>query len=153
IGGFQLLADARNPTAIRALRERKSRPEKPFAVMFPSLAAAQLGCEVNDLEERLLLSAEAPIVILHRRGAELAHGVAPGNPRLGVMLPYSPLHHLLMQELSFPIVATSGNISDEPICIDEWEALERLEGVADLFLVHNRPIVRHVDDSIVQVVA
>src|SRR6202035_5383858 len=78
---------------------------------------------------------------LHR----LAEAVAPRNPNLGVMLPYSPLHHLLMRELSFPVVATSGNLSDEPICIDEHEALQRLRGIADLFLVHDRPIVRHVD--------
>ena len=82
----------------------------------------------------------------------MAEAVAPRNPNLGVMLPYSPLHHLLMRELSFPIVATSGNLSDEPICIDEHEALQRLHGIADLFLVHDRPIVRHVDDSIVRVI-
>jgi hydrogenase maturation protein HypF len=77
--------------------------------------------------------------------------VAPGNPCLGVMLPYTPLHHLLLAELGFPVIATSGNLSDEPICTDEHEALERLRGIADVFLVHNRPIVRHVDDSIVRV--
>ena len=77
--------------------------------------------------------------------------MAPGNPNLGVMLPSNPLHHLLMAELGFPVVATSGNLSDEPICTDEREALERLGGIADVFLVHNRPIVRHVDDSIVRV--
>ena len=82
--------------------------------------------------------------------AHLAKSIAPGNPNLGVMLPYTPLHHLLMRELNFPIVATSGNLSDEPICIDEAEALKRLRGIADYFLVHNRPIVRHVDDSIVR---
>ena len=80
-----------------------------------------------------------------------SNSVAPGNPYLGVMLPYTPLHHLLLAELGFPVVATSGNLSDEPICTDEREALERLRGIADVFLVHNRPIVRHVDDSIVRV--
>jgi hydrogenase maturation protein HypF len=101
-----------------------------------------------------LLSPEAPIVLLKRittRKIEIANSVAPGNPYLGVMLPYSPLHHLLMAELNFPIIATSGNLADEPICTDSREALERLRGIADLFLVHNRPIVRHVDDSIVRV--
>jgi hydrogenase maturation protein HypF len=126
--------------------------------MFPTLAAAQGECEISPLEERLLLSPESPIVLLRRGFAgdpcfsNIAESVAPRNPYLGVMLPYTPLHHLLMAELGFPIVATSANRSDEPICTDEHEALERLRGIADLFLVHNRPILRHVDDSIARVV-
>ena len=106
------------------------------------------------MEERLLRSPEAPIVLL-RRGTrdDLAASIAPGNPYLGVMLPYTPLHHLLMLELGMPVVATSGNVSDEPICIHEQEAILRLRGIADVFLVHNRPIVRHVDDSVVRVMA
>jgi hydrogenase maturation protein HypF len=156
------------------LRERKHREEKPLALMFPSLESIKAECEVSPLEERLLRSPEAPIVLLRRIHLitptdeksqrmqnkknksvgtfhPLADSVAPNNPFLGIMLPYTPLHHLLMAELGFPVVATSGNLSDEPICIDEHEALERLGGIADVFLVHNRPIVRHVDDSIVRV--
>ncbi len=155
IGGYQLLVDARNPTAIARLRERKRREEKPFALMYPSLQAIASDCRVSVLEERLLLSPQSPIVLLERHSTpsslSLAAMVAPGNPYLGVMLPYSPLHHLLMHALQFPIVATSGNLSDEPICIHEAEALERLGGIAEAFLVHDRPIVRHVDDSIVRV--
>jgi hydrogenase maturation protein HypF len=164
IGGFQLIVDARNRRAVVRLRERKHREEKPFALMYPSLDAVRADCEVSELEERSLLSPESPIVLVKRdhwagqangsasRLHQLAEAVAPRNPNLGVMLPYSPLHHLLMRELSFPIVATSGNLSDEPICIDEHEALQRLHGITDLFLVHDRPIVRHVDDSIVRVI-
>lgn len=122
--------------------------------MFPNLADAKLACEVSDLEERVLLSPESPIVLLRRRlPAEIAPSVAPKNPFLGVMLPYTPLHHLLMSELGSPVVATSGNLSDEPICIDEHEAIERLQRVEDRFLVHDRPILRQVDDSIVRVLA
>ena len=111
-------------------------------------------CEVSPLEERLLRSPEAPIVLLKKIGnrqSAISNSVAPGNPNLGVMLPSNPLHHLLVAELGLPVVATSGNLSDEPICTDEREALERLGSIADVFLVHNRPIVRHVDDSIVRV--
>lgn len=158
IGGFHLLVDARNDTAVRRLRERKHREEKPFALMFPSLESVKKNCEVSPLEERLLRSPEAPIVLV-RRGpssilhfpSSISHNIAPNNPNLGVMLPSNPLHHLLMAELGFPVVATSGNLSDEPICTDQFEAFGRLRDIADLFLVHNRPIVRHMDDSIVRV--
>jgi hydrogenase maturation protein HypF len=165
LGGFQLIVDARNDAAVLRLRERKHREEKPFALMYPSLDAVRVDCEILALEERLLLSPESPIVLVGRarraRRADglpllrdpyqLAESIAPGNPNLGVMLPYSPWHHLLMRELNFPIVATSGNLSDEPICIDEREALQRLHAIADVFLVHDRPIVRHVDDSVIRV--
>jgi hydrogenase maturation protein HypF len=154
IGGFHLIADARNEKAVHLLRQRKHRDEKPLALMFPSLETVKCVCKVSPLEERLLLSPEAPIVLLSRIGvekSEIANSVAPGNPNLGVMLPYSPLHHLLMAQLNFPIIATSGNLSDEPICTDQHEAIVRLRGIADVFLIHNRPIVRHVDDSIVRV--
>jgi hydrogenase maturation protein HypF len=154
LGGFHLMTDARNDQAVRRLRERKQREEKPFALMFPSLESIKAECEVSPLEERLLRSSEAPIVLLRQirnPKSEIRNSCAPGNPCLGVMLPYTPLHHLLMAELGFPVVATSGNLSDEPICTDEHEALERLGRIADVFLVHNRPIVRHVDDSIVRV--
>ena len=153
LGGFQLMVDARNHQAVQGLRERKHREEKPLALMYPSLEAAARDCEIGDLEARLLTSPEAPIVLLYKIVGEsdIAPVVAPGNPYLGLMLPYTPLHHLLMAEVGFPVVATSGNLSDEPICIDECEALERLGGISELFLVHNRPIVRHVDDSIVRI--
>jgi hydrogenase maturation protein HypF len=155
IGGFHLLADARNETAVRLLRERKHREEKPFALLFPTLESLQAVCEVSLLEERLLRSPEAPIVLLKKisnQQSAIGNSVAPGNPNLGAMLPSNPLHHLLMAELGFPVIATSGNLSDEPICTDEHEALARLAVIADGFLVHNRPIVRHLDDSIVRVV-
>ncbi len=159
IGGFQLMVDARPDAAGKRLRECKHREEKPFALMFPSLESVKAVCEVSPLEERLLRSPEAPIVLLRRPRQsqisnfkfQIASGVAPGNPTLGGMLPSNPLHHLLMAELGFPVIATSGNLSDEPICTDEREALERLGDIADAFLVHNRPIVRHVDDSVVRV--
>jgi hydrogenase maturation protein HypF len=152
LGGFHLMAAAQNDSAIRALRERKQREEKPFALMFPSLVMAKRFCEISSLEKRLLRSPEAPIVLLDRlRSPALSPLIAPNNPCLGVMLPCTPLHHLLMAQLQFPVVATSGNASDEPICTDETEAVKRLYGIADVFLVHNRPIVRHVDDSVVRV--
>jgi hydrogenase maturation protein HypF len=159
IGGFQLIADARNEEMIRRLRERKRREEKPFALMFPSIEAVRGNCSVGGLEEQLLLSPAAPIVLLRKLPGEtqarfpIAPAVAPRNPYLGVMLPFSPLHHLLLRALGFPVVATSGNVSDESICTDEREALERLREIADAFLVHNRPIARHMDDSVVRVMA
>jgi hydrogenase maturation protein HypF len=157
LGGFHLVVDARNDAAVRRLRDVKAREEKPFALMFPTLAAVAAACDIGDREARLLTSPEAPIVLLRRRGspaaARIADSVAPANPSLGVMLPYTPLHHLLLADLDFPVVATSGNRSDEPICTDEREAVERLRGLADVLLVHDRPIARHVDDSIVRVAA
>ncbi len=156
IGGFHLMADARDDAAVRTLRERKHREEKPLAVMYPRLFSVRGDCEVSGAEERLLSSPESPIVLLQRKPhtrSGLSSLIAPRNPCIGAMLPYTPLHHLLFDDLDFPVVATSGNLSDEPICIDEHEAVERLRGIADCFLVHNRPIVRHADDSIVRVVA
>ncbi len=153
LGGFHLICDARDEAAVRRLRERKFREEKPFAVMVPSFLQAKQICEISGLEERLLNSPEAPIVLLKRReGILLASAVAPGNPQVGVLLPYTPLHHLLMLELGFPVIATSGNLTDEPLAIDEREALKRLKGIADIFLVHDRPISRRVDDSVTRVV-
>lgn len=152
LGGFHLLVDARDEDAVRRLRRRKAREEKPFAVMAPSLAWVKTACSVSPLEERLLAAPESPIVLLDRQaGSPVAPGVAPGNPSLGVMLPYTPLHHILLREVGFPLVATSGNLSDEPICTDEQEALERLQEITDYFLVHDRPIARHVDDSVARV--
>ena len=173
LGGFHLVVDARRDDAVARLRAAKRREEKPFALMYPSIEAVRADCEVSPAEARLLESPESPIVLLRKRGGaaarhaacgdgpsaagragiSVADAVAPGNPTLGVMLPYTPLHHLLLADLGFPVVATSGNVSDEPICTDEAEAVSRLRGMADLFLVHNRPIARHVDDSVVRVVA
>ncbi len=154
LGGFHLVVDARNAAAVAELRGRKMREEKPFALMYPTIDAVRAECVVSDLEERLLLSPESPIVLLRRSqapGTGVAGNVAPGVPELGAMLPYTPLHHLLLRDLGFPIVATSGNLSDEPICTDERDALDRLAAIADLFLVHDRPIARHVDDSVARV--
>ncbi|WP_309735002.1 carbamoyltransferase HypF [Chamaesiphon sp. OTE_75_metabat_556] len=155
LGGFQLIVDARNDVAVKRLRDRKHRPDKPLAVMFPSIDRVHEYCQVNPLAADLLQSANAPIVLLPVRERSLftlSASIAPRNPYLGVMLPYTPLHHLLLAELGFPVVATSGNRSGEPICIDETQALQTLAGIADVFLVHNRPIVRPVDDSIVQII-
>jgi hydrogenase maturation protein HypF len=151
LGGFHLMVEARHSGSVARLRHRKHRPEKPFAVMYPSLAAVQEECEVSPVEKRLLQAPEAPIVLLKHRTA-VDSVVAPGNPYLGVMLPYTPLHHLLLRAIDGPVVATSGNRTEEPICIDEHEALQRLVDIADLFLVHDRPIVRRVDDTVIQVV-
>jgi hydrogenase maturation protein HypF len=149
LGGFHLMVDARNGEALARLRERKPRHAKPFAVMARDLEQVMALCDVSDADAALLTSPESPIVLLQRRpGAPISDQVAPGNPNLGIMLPYTPLHHLLLRELDFPVVATSGNLADEPICTDEEEAMIRLGGIAEAFLVHDRPIVRHVDDSV-----
>lgn len=154
LGGFHLMVLAGDEAAVQRLRDRKRRGAKPFALMAPALAAVRRVCEVDELEQRALESPEAPIVLLHSKTTAkagiVAPATAPGNPWLGVMLPSNPLHHLLMAELGQFVVATSGNLSDEPICTDEHEALTRLAGIADHYLVHDRPIVRHVDDSIVR---
>jgi hydrogenase maturation protein HypF len=155
LGGFHLMVDARNEEAVRELRRRKHREEKPFAMMYPSMDHIRIDCETSDAEDELLRSMASPIVLLRRKpgAGAVCPSVAPRNPYLGIMLPYTPLHHLLMRELGFPIVATSGNLSDEPICIDNDEALERLGGIADAFLLHDRPIARPMDDSIVRLMA
>jgi hydrogenase maturation protein HypF len=151
LGGFQLLVRADRPGAVNRLRERKRRPSKPLASVE---VAARLGA-VGPAERRLLASSENPIVLLATRAETLdyvAPDVAPGLNRIGVMLPTTPLHHLLLAELAFVVVATSGNRSEEPIVLDEGDAIRELSDVADCFLVHDRPIVRRVDDSVVQVV-
>ncbi|UCH82941.1 MAG: carbamoyltransferase HypF [Candidatus Latescibacterota bacterium] len=154
LGGFHLIVDARNDNAVRRLRRQKHRDQKPLAVMAPSPESAGELCRMQSEEERLLHSPASPIVLLPRRAsAPVAPSVAPGNPYLGLMLPYTPLHHLLMTDLGFPVVATSGNLAEESICTDENDAMDRLAEVADCYLVHNRPIVRHIDDSVTRVVA
>lgn len=151
LGGFHLIADANNPTVVNKLRQRKCRPDKPFALMYPNLDTIRIHCEITPLEAQLLLSPEAPIVLLRQKASSvfLNSPIAPGNLYLGVMLPYTPLHHLLLAELGFPVVATSGNLSEEPICIDGAEAWQRLGQIAAHFLTHNRPIVRPIDDSVI----
>ena len=149
LGGFHLFCDARNPEAVRALRERKRRYEKPLAVMFPSLDQVRKRCFVSREEALALLSPESPIVLLRERpDSDIASEVAPGNPYLGCFLPYTPLHYILMVSAGFPCVATSGNLSDEPMAVDNDEAIERLGDIADAFVFHNRPIARRVDDSV-----
>ena len=153
LGGFQLVVDALDEQAVSLLRRRKRRAATPLAVMFPSLEALRHHTDPTAEEERALGSPEAPIVLVRRRGALLAHGVAPsgGNPWIGAMLPYTPLHRLLLSAIDRPVVCTSGNLSEEPMCTDEQEALARLGAIADVLLVHDRPIVRPVDDSVARV--
>lgn len=156
LGGFHLLVDARNDAAVQRLRDRKHRPTKPFAIMYSTLEAIRQDCQVSSAEAECLTSAAAPIVLLQRRSEGtscLAKFVAPRQTTVGAMLPYTPLHHLLLAELGFPIVATSGNRSQAPICIDEQDALKELGAIADVFLVHNRPIARPLDDSVVRIMA
>jgi hydrogenase maturation protein HypF len=153
LGGFQLWVDTESEKAVRRLRDRKQRPDKPFAVLFPSIDAVRDYCVLSSDEEVLLSSPQAPIVLVQKRqDAVLAETVAPGNPYLGAMLPATPLHHLLMTLLQRPMVATSGNRSEEPIVTDEWEAVIRLKGIADALLVHDRTIARPVDDSVALVI-
>jgi hydrogenase maturation protein HypF len=152
LGGFHLMADAESAEAVQRLRARKGREAKPLAVMVADLAAAEALVEVDEEARTLLTSPAAPIVLLDRRPeAAVAPSVAPGNPTLGVMLAYTPLHHLLLEAVGRPVVATSGNRSEEPICIRPEEARDRLGGIAEAFLVHDRPIERHVDDSVTRI--
>lgn len=179
LGGFQLVCDATHAAAVARLRARKRRPDKPLAVMVGSLDEVRRYCDVSDEEARILDSHQAPILLLRKRSAQvkiasrpgaeeaaqvdrdseidppssfapIVDDVAPGNPQLGVMLPYTPLHHLLMDAVDRPIVCTSGNLSEEPMATRTADALERLGAIADVLLVHNRPIVRPVDDSVVR---
>src|SRR5678815_2756613 len=154
LGGYHLAVDASSPEAVRLLRERKRRDAKPFAVMVRDLREARKLATVSEPEARLLESVERPIVLLPaKRTRGLAPEVAPDNPLVGLMLPYTPLHHLLLAEVERPLVMTSANLSDEPIVFEEAEALDRLREIADLFLTHDRPIVTRCDDSVARVVA
>ncbi|WP_046470687.1 carbamoyltransferase HypF [Allosalinactinospora lopnorensis] len=153
LGGYHLAVDAESEAAVRELRARKDREGKPFAVMVSSLEAADELCDVGEEEARVLSGPQRPIVLLRRRsGSGLANDVAPGDRHLGLMLPYTPLHHLLARAFPRPMTLTSGNISDEPICHTEAGALSRLSGIADYLLTHDRPIHTHADDSVVRVV-
>jgi len=155
LGGFHLACDAQNERAVAKLRERKRRVEKPFAIMVRRVQDASRFCVVDEFSKKLMSSFERPIVLLPRR-PEVAFvpEVAPGNRFLGVFLPYTPLHHLLFQSGKFEaLVMTSGNLSEEPIAIDNEEAVRRLNRIADAFLVHDREIVRRCDDSVVRVAA
>ncbi|MDO8836827.1 MAG: carbamoyltransferase HypF [Vicinamibacterales bacterium] len=154
LGGFHLACDATNATAVAALRHRKRRDEKPFAVMVATLTDACAIAALNDDERRLLESVERPIVIVSRHEAGgLAANVAPGNPTVGLMLPYTPLHHLLLRSAGRPLVMTSGNVSDEPIAYDNADAVARLGACVDLFLMHDRDIDTRCDDSVARIIA
>jgi hydrogenase maturation protein HypF len=159
IGGYHLLCDARDEAAVRRLRERKRRPDKPLAVMFPQrgadgLEAAREELAIGPVEQAALTDPARSIVLVPRRSdGRLAPSVAPGLGEVGAFLPYSPLHHLLLTGFGGPVVATSGNVSGEPVLTDSREAESRLASVADAFLHHDRPIVRPADDSVVRIAA
>jgi hydrogenase maturation protein HypF len=153
LGGYHLAVDAGSSQAAAALRARKHREDKPFAVMVADLAAARELCDLDAAAEELLTSGRRPIVLAPRRASadeQIAAAVAPGTRYLGLMLPYTPLHHLLLGQVGRPIVATSGNASDEPIAYRDADALSRLAGIADAFLWHNRAIHIRTDDSVVR---
>lgn len=152
LGGYHLAALASNENAVKLLRSRKHREDKPFAVMAPNLESARALATIDDLEERALTSPRRPVVLLNRRpDSDLAHSVAPSNRFIGIMLPYTPLHHLLCESVKAPIVFTSGNVSDEPIAYTDDDAAKRLSPIADYFLIHNRQIHIRTDDSVVRV--
>ncbi len=151
IGGYHLACLAQDEPAVAALRARKHREDKPFALMAPSVAVAESLVSLTPPARKLLTSPERPILLAPRRpDAPVADSVAPGAPELGVMLPYSPLHHLMLSDVGETLVMTSANLSDEPIAFVDDDALERLRGIADVFLVHDRPIQTRTDDSVVR---
>ncbi|NNG46063.1 MAG: carbamoyltransferase HypF, partial [Deltaproteobacteria bacterium] len=154
LGGFHLAADATNNEAVRMLRERKFREEKPFAVMVRDLSAARSVARLSAGDEAILLSPSSPILLTDcAKGSPLSPAVAPGLSIVGIFLPYTPLHHLLLGRVDRPLVMTSGNTTDEPIATGNEEALERLAGIADIFLLHDREIVQRSDDSVVRRIA
>jgi len=153
LGGFHLACDARDPVAVGRLRERKRRSEKPFAVMFPDVAGVERATRLDDESRAALEGPRRPIVLLPRRpDSGLTGAVAPAMRELGAFLPSTPLHHLLLQSFAGPLVMTSGNLSEEPIAAENQEALARLAGIADVFLLHDRPIHMRADDSVVRTV-
>jgi hydrogenase maturation protein HypF len=163
IGGIHLACDATNETAVQTLRDRKHRYHKPFALMARDLPIIEQYCLIDDLERELLTSPAAPIVLLQKKSPHhssippshhrlIAPSVAPNTSTLGFILPYTPLHHLMLHRMDHPIVLTSGNLSDEPQCVDNSEAYTKLSPIADYFLLHNREIVNRVDDSVARVI-
>lgn len=153
LGGFLLTCDATSSGVVDILRQRKKRPSKPFAIMLGSLDKVREYCFVSTAEEQLLTSSAAPIVLLRsKENTAISASVAPNLKYLGVMLPYTPLHHLLLADTELPLVMTSGNLSEEPIARDNGEALARLGGIADYFILHNREIYSTYDDSVTMVV-
>ena len=149
LGGFHLACDATNAAAVETLRARKGRPAKPLAVMMATLAEVGQHCDISDEEEELLLSQQCPIVLLRwRQDSTVTAQVAPHNRYLGVMLPYTPLHHILLRDVGRPLIMTSGNLSEEPIAQTNDEARRRLGPLADAFLMHNRDIYARYDDSV-----
>ncbi|MFB2981528.1 carbamoyltransferase HypF [Microseira sp. BLCC-F43] len=155
IGGIHLACDATNETAVQKLRQRKQRYHKPFALMARDIEIIEKSCTISAKERELLQSPAAPIVLLPRKDTienAIAVAVAPGQNTLGFMLPYTPLHHLILKRMERPIVLTSGNLSDEPQCIDNDEARSKLGKIADYFLLHNRDIVNRIDDSVVRAI-
>lgn len=155
-GGYHLAVDARNSEAVQELRRRKHRQAKPFAVMVRDIPSARELARIDQLEERLLSGPERPILLLRKReqdsaGCALSHEVAPDSNYLGVMLPSTPLHHLLLHDFAGPLVMTSGNRASEPVAFTDDEARRQLAGIADIFLAHDRPIRTRVDDSVIRV--
>jgi hydrogenase maturation protein HypF len=154
LGGFHLACDATNEEVVAKLRTLKKRPDKPLALMARDIETIEQYCYINREEKELLQSPAAPIVLLKQKNfSSLAPSIAPGQNYLGFMLPYTPLHHLIFKRLNIPIVLTSGNLADEPQCIDNEDAKKKLTKMADYFLFHNREIVNRVDDSIVRVIS
>jgi hydrogenase maturation protein HypF len=149
LGGFLLACDATDDTVVKTLRQRKKRSSKPLAIMVATVEEAKRHCYISPEEENLLTSPQSPIVLLRwREDSSVSREVAPNLRFLGVMLPYTPLHHILLRDTGLPLVMTSGNLSEEPIARDNDEALRRLSGIADYFLVHNRDIYSRYDDSV-----
>ena len=149
LGGFHLAVDSMNEQAVSRLRRLKGRDEKPFALMIKDIESIKQYCSLTNAEMIALKSATAPILLLKKiKKSNISESVAPGNDYFGVMLPYTPLHHLIFNDFGRPLVMTSANLSEEPICIDNAEAYERLNGIADYYLVHDRDIYLRSDDSV-----
>jgi hydrogenase maturation protein HypF len=154
IGGYHLICDALNNESVQRLREKKNREERPLAVMFPDIESVKSETDINLLEERAINSVEKPIVIVKKReGTSIAEAVSPENGTVGAFLPYTPLHYIILKKLRKPVVATSGNMTDEPIARDDKDAFERLSNIAEYTLSHNREIVRRCDDSVIRVIS